>query len=92
MKFNLMVLADCDPTSDSRGLAIDRQVDRAFDPSRNDTKRSDWVMRLRANGVEETADAPSGDSGNARTITTAAVSRAGAIEIRSEPPTGQSAS
>ncbi len=32
------------------------------------------------------------DSGNARMITAAAVSRAGAIEIPSEPPAGQSAS
>jgi len=32
------------------------------------------------------------DSGNARMITAAAVSRAGATEIPSEPPTGQSAS
>jgi hypothetical protein len=31
-------------------------------------------------------------SGNARMITAAAVSRAGAIEIPSEPPAGQSAS
>ena len=31
-------------------------------------------------------------SGNARMITAAAVSRAGAIEISSEPPAGQSAS
>jgi hypothetical protein len=31
-------------------------------------------------------------SGNARAITAAAVSRAGAIEIPSEPPAGQSAS
>jgi len=32
------------------------------------------------------------DSGNARMITAAAVSRAGATEIPSEPPAGQSAS
>jgi hypothetical protein len=31
------------------------------------------------------------DSGNARMITAAAVSRAGAIEIPSEPPAGKSA-
>jgi hypothetical protein len=38
------------------------------------------------------SDNASRDSGNARMITNAAVSRAGAIEIPSMPPAGQSAS
>jgi hypothetical protein len=73
-------------------LAIDRRVDRAFDPSRNDTKRSDWVMRLRASGVGETADARFAGQRQREMIAAAAVSRAGAIEIPSEPPAGQPAS
>jgi hypothetical protein len=37
IKFNLMVSADCEPTSALRASAINRHVVRVSDPSRNDT-------------------------------------------------------
>src|ERR1700686_842456 len=37
IKFNLMVSADCEPTSASPASAINRHVDRVSDPSRNGT-------------------------------------------------------
>ena len=37
IKFNLMVSTDCEPTSTSRASAINRHIDRVFDPSRKDT-------------------------------------------------------
>ena len=37
IKSNLMESTDCEPTLASRSSAISRHVDRAFDPSRNDT-------------------------------------------------------
>ena len=37
IKFNLMVSAVCEPRSASRASAINRNVDRVFDPSRKDT-------------------------------------------------------
>jgi hypothetical protein len=32
-----MVSTDCEPTSTSRASAINRHIDRVFDPSRKDT-------------------------------------------------------
>src|SRR6266436_5633518 len=59
-----MVSADREPTSASPVSAINRRVDRVFDPSRNDTN---WVMRLSqrytkclgSNGLARQADARS---------------------------------
>src|SRR5216684_7065961 len=102
MKFYLMVSADCEPTSASRASAINRHVDRveAADWRDRQMHAQRKVPMLVAAFVAVVGTAvilfsdfgpgnDSQDSGNARMITAAAVSRAGAIEIPSQPPAGR---
>jgi hypothetical protein len=97
--------------------AIDRHVDRVFDPDMNEREATDWpdnqmhaqrkhrrgdlipvVVAVTVAVVGQAAilfnDFGPGNrsQGSGNMITAAAVSRAGAIEIPSEPPAGRPAS
>jgi hypothetical protein len=95
LNFNLLVSADCEPTSTSRTSSNElRQNMNVHAQTKN--RRDDLIpvivtvivavvgMAGILNNLRPGND--SQDSDKARMITSAAVSRAGAIEIPSEPP------
>jgi hypothetical protein len=105
LKFNLMVSANCEPTLASGASAISGRVDRvdAVDWRDRQMPAQRKVPILVAAIIAVVGQAViifndfgpgnnSQGSGNARMITAAAVSRAGAIEIPSAPPAGRSVS
>jgi hypothetical protein len=96
IKFNLMVSADCEPTSTSIDQRIGQNMkmhDQEKEPAVIPPIVTLIVAVVGTAGILLNDFGPgnaSQGSSNAGMITAAAVSRVGAIEIPSEPPAGRS--
>jgi hypothetical protein len=93
IKFNLMVRADCEPTSTSHNDGQNMKMHAQRKDRRGDLIPAIVTLIVAVVGtagilLNDFGPASSQAIGNARMITAAAVSRAGAIEIPSEPPAG----